>query len=261
MIPSLILFLFLIEDQINKFHLNLMSQNRKRPHDQTTSQANNGEAGGNVQTNGGGSGSNDSSPLSKRTLMSTNNTNNPNSASQNSKNNLTVNSKTAAPITSTSVAPTTTTKQAFRASQKSNKPTQAINRVNSPEDIYYQINAHLKQLRHEVQILALRKLARKPYKSLANEYQAIYQTFAKLSDKAAANIKTKDAKGKASDVEMSGDEKNKDTEENMLVVEEDEKTNENSNDKNDLVVEEETVEDSKKVDSGATPPAPEVVID
>jgi hypothetical protein len=85
---------------------------------------------------------------------------------------------------------------------------------NSPEDIYYQINAHLKQLRHEVQILALRKLARKPYKPLSNEYQAIYQTFAKLSEKAAANMKTKDDKGKTSDVEMSGDEKNKDTEEN-----------------------------------------------
>ena len=233
-----------------------MSQNRKRPHDQTTNQANNGEAGGNVQTNGGGSGSNDSSPLSKRTLMSTNNTNN---VSQNSKNNLTVNSKTAAPVTSTSAAPAST-KQAFRASQKSNKPTQAINRVNSPEDIYYQINAHLKQLRHEVQILALRKLARKPYKPLANEYQAIYQTFAKLSEKAAANMKTKDAKGKTSDVEMSGDEKNKDAEENMLVVEGDEKTNENSNDKNELVVDEETVEETKKADSGATP-APEVVID
>ena len=90
--------------------------------------------------------------------------------------------------------------------------------INSPEDIYYQINAHLKQLRHEVQILALRKLARKPYKPLANEYQAIYQTFAKLSEKAAANMKTKDDKGKTSDAKMSGDEKNKDTEEKKRKV-------------------------------------------
>ena len=241
-----------------------MSQNRKRPHDQTSSQPNNGEVSGNVSQQNGGSGSNDSSPLSKRTLMSasTNNTNS-NNVAQNSKNNSTGinNLKTTPNATATTTTGTTSnttvTKQAFRASQKSNKPTQAINRVNSPEDIYYQINTHLNQLRHEVQIVALRKLARKPYKLLANEYQALYQTFGKLSEKAAANSKT--AKGKVNDVEMSGDEKNKDTDECMLVVEGDEKTNENSNDKNDLVVDEEGVDESKK--SNGVTPAPEVVID
>lgn len=242
-----------------------MSQNRKRPHDQTSSQPNNGEVSGNVSQQNGGSGSNDSSPLSKRTLMSasTNNTNS-NNVAQNSKNNSTgINNlkttpnATATTTTTGTTSNTTVTKQAFRASQKSNKPTQAINRVNSPEDIYYQINTHLNQLRHEVQIVALRKLARKPYKLLANEYQALYQTFGKLSEKAAANSKT--AKGKVNDVEMSGDEKNKDTDECMLVVEGDEKTNENSNDKNDLVVDEEGVDESKK--SNGVTPAPEVVID
>ena len=242
-------FLYFLKDQINKFHLNLMSQNRKRPHDQTSSQTSNGENGGNASQTNGGSGSNDSSPLSKRTLMSdtVNNSNSKNSA-QNLKNNTTTNNnlKTTGSTNNASV-----TKQTVRATQKANKPQQAINRANSPEDIYYQINTHLNQIRHEVQVVALRKLARKPYKLLANEYQGLYQTFGKLSDKVA--------KGKVNEVELSGEEKKKDNDEVMLVVEGDEKTNENSNDKNDLVVDEEIIEDSKK--STDDTPAPEVVID
>ena len=234
-----------------------MSQNRKRPHDQTSSQTSNGgEAGKPEQTNGG-SGSNDSSPLSKRTLMSNNNVN-LNNIAQHSKTNMTSGTKTS--VASTGGASNgASSKQALRVSQKSNKPTQSINRVNAPEDIYYQINSNLNQLRHEVQLTALRKLARKPYKQLSNEYQQLYQTFSKLSDKALANSKLKETKvvaKAASDVELSGDEKNKDsTDECMLIAESDEKANENSNDKNDLVVDEEEAPEKKEVASA------EVVLD
>ena len=90
---------------MNKFYDNLVQQNRKRPHE--TGQ--NGE----VITNGKAeNGSANTSPMSKRTLLN----------SQNATNG---------------------TKPA-RMAQKSGTPIQSINLTNAPEEIYYVANKQLK---------------------------------------------------------------------------------------------------------------------
>jgi metastasis-associated protein MTA len=252
-VPESMAFPKLTSEQISNFHLKLMNQNRKRPHDQTL-----GSTPVTVcsidltgQTNGG-SGSNDSSPLSKRTLMSNNSLNNIAQNSTKAANQLTkqtTTSSAAVDLSNNNNNNTTNVNNGKlplqRISQKSTKPpTQSQNRVNAPDDIYYQINTKLNHLRHEVQIVALRKLARKPYKPLSSEYQQVYQTFENLNEKAQASIKSAKEATEATakttnmdtDIEMKKDEDNN----NNIVIED----SENSNEKNDLIVDEaaETVE-------------------
>jgi hypothetical protein len=95
---------------MNKFYANLMSQNRKRTHDASNV---NGEA----NTNGKGEhGQTETSPVSKRTLLNSNQ----------------------------SIKAGLNGKQSMRMPQKSIKPTQSINLLNAPEEIYYAANRSLK---------------------------------------------------------------------------------------------------------------------
>ena len=96
---------------MNKFYTNLMTQNRKRTHDASNS---NGEAA----TKGENLSSTDTSPLSKRSLLS-NQTQGKPGAQLNGK-------------------------PSIRMPQKSIKPTQSSDLVNAPEDIYYVANRSLK---------------------------------------------------------------------------------------------------------------------
>ena len=189
-----------------------MTQNRKRPHDAANPTSNGDALGsrGSEKTNGG---SNESSPQSKRSLIASNHSN-----LNNIKSNTQVaNSKSGG--SSSATVTTTHAKQPTRLTQKSTKPTQSINRVNAPEDIYYAINTNLNQLRHDLQIVALRKLARKPYKPLASEYQKLYDTFGKLAEKAHADTKLKIN----NDVEMDSNDaanKNVDDKEDIMTIDE-----------------------------------------
>lgn len=131
-------------EQINKFHLNLISMNRKRPLEQTTnSEANNANTAAGNATNNANSTVNSKTPNgqqndqndiipSKRSLLNQNahlankhqstpgaNNNNNQQQQQQSQSQLANN------------------KQTLKLPQKSNKPTQSINLPNSPEDIYY----------------------------------------------------------------------------------------------------------------------------
>ncbi len=101
---------------INKFHLNLMSQNRKRAHEQSGSNQ--------AQTNND---SNDSSPQSKRSLLTNNNP---------TANKLTNGvSKQAHPQQQPNA----------RLGQKYlNKPTQSSNLANAPDEIFYSCNTTFK---------------------------------------------------------------------------------------------------------------------
>ena len=99
---------------MDKFYENLMSQNRKRPHDAITQNGDSNHNGKNENSS-----STDTSPLSKRTLL-----NNHNSAHIN---------KTIA-----------NGNKPVRMPQKSGKPTTKINLVNAPEEIYYVVNKQLK---------------------------------------------------------------------------------------------------------------------
>ena len=130
---------------MNKFYLGLMSQNRKRPHETATTSngevtnaaatktpsAGNGQAGSSSNNNNDAShSSNESSPLSKRSLMS-NPTQNAQKSQQEQQE---LNPKKAAEPA----------KQLVRMPQKSIKPTQSINLLNAPEEIYYVVNKNLK---------------------------------------------------------------------------------------------------------------------
>ena len=229
-----------------------MSQNRKRPHDQAGGATSNGDSA--QITNG--SGSNDSSPQSKRTLI-TNSHSNLNNIAQNGKANATAIAATANAISSKTGTnnATAATKQTVRVSQKSHKPMQSINRVNAPEDIYYHINVHLNQLRHDLQITALRKLARKPYKPLASEYQKLYQTFGKLSEKAAAAAALNVPAKAVVDAKIV-DEPKPDSDEVMAI---DEKSSQNAKAASDDVVIEEEEDAEKKMSQASSDPAPDSV--
>jgi hypothetical protein len=75
-VPERLAFLKPTSDQINKYHLNIMSQTRKRPHDQLGQNDTSNKSNANLQSNENGSGgSNESSPLSKRSLIANNHNN------------------------------------------------------------------------------------------------------------------------------------------------------------------------------------------
>jgi len=146
---------------INKFHLNLMSQNRKRAHEQSGSNQS--------QTNND---SNDSSPQSKRSLLVNNNT---------TGNKLT---------NGLSKQANSQPQQNVRLGQKYlSKPMQSSNLANTPDDICYACNPTFKTLRREIQTVVLRKLARKPYKLLDKQFEQLYETLAKTIEESLANKK------------------------------------------------------------------------
>lgn len=119
---------------ITKFHQSLQSQTRKRTHEQSNdSNSNNGS---------------DTSPSSKRTLLS---------------------------------KPTVVKTNTSKTSSKSTKPTQAINLKNTPDSMFYTATRKIKTIRKDLTPNDLRKLARSPTKILTNR-QNSYALLAKLSN-------------------------------------------------------------------------------
>lgn len=159
-VPETLLYEKPDKETMDKFYENLMSQNRKRPHDAITQNGDSNHNGKNENSS-----STDTSPLSKRTLL-----NNHNSAHIN---------KTIA-----------NGNKPVRMPQKSGKPTTKINLVNAPEEIYYVVNKQLKSLRNEIQGVSLRKLSRKPSKEL-KEYSTLYETISQLRTEALAKLPKK----------------------------------------------------------------------
>ena len=102
-----------------------MSQNRKRNHEA----ANAGEAGGKIGSGELNASSADSSPMSKRTLLN---------------NQQISNIKSAAAAGQRLQSNANQTRLTAKAPQKSMRPTQSINLLNAPEEIYYVANRNLK---------------------------------------------------------------------------------------------------------------------
>jgi hypothetical protein len=136
-------------EQLNKFHLNLISQTRKRTHEQSSgiSDSLNTSSSANLRSsslnqNGDNSISNDSSPQSKRTLLSSNSNNQQSISGSNKlinqRNNNQVNTNKPNTLSASSTNLNTPNKQQMRMPQKSIKPIQSINLLNAPEEIYYQ---------------------------------------------------------------------------------------------------------------------------
>lgn len=194
-------------DQMNKFYSNIMSQNRKRPHDQSV----NGELKQNGET-----GTNESSPMSKRSLVN-------NSNSQQNK----------------SVNKQATAKQSVRMTQKLVKPTQSINLNKQPEEFYYSVNNQLKSLRREIKIASLRKMARKPYKIL-QKYQNLYNKFSEIRTESLAKLNGK-LNGAGKDVTSGPDAIKKTTSDDEIVDVE-------TSDSNEVVTKHKMNGDSKQVD-------------
>ena len=113
--------LFLFIEQMNKFYQNLMSQNRKRTHESTGESGN--KTAGNENTS-----SADSSPHSKRSLL-----NNQKISNLKPGNQGTLQRQSGSQARLSSKTP-----------QKSMRPTQSINLLNAPEEIYYVANRNLK---------------------------------------------------------------------------------------------------------------------
>lgn len=152
-VPERIAFVKPTSDEINKHHLNLMSQNRKRPHDGAPNDPN-------KPVENGGTGSNETSPMSKRSLLSSNNQNNVGKQ----LNNKVVNNKAGQPV---------------RLPQRSTmKPTQSL--LLKEDGTYYVATANLKQMRREINANNMHKLARKPYKLLDKQFSNLYESFDKI---------------------------------------------------------------------------------
>lgn len=177
-------------EQMNKFYLNLMTQNRKRPHEPNV----NGDINKLGQTNGNGGGNesvSDASPLSKRSLTIAGNVQLNNRSLQHQSG---LNNKQQQAASSSATSNSNNNKPSVRMAQKSAKPIQSINLNNAPEEFYYSINNYLKSLRREIKVLSMRKLARKPYKVMS-KYQNIYTKFAEIRAESLAKIeKTSDVK-------------------------------------------------------------------
>lgn len=150
------------QEQMNKFYSNLMSQNRKRPHDQSVN--------GDSSKQNGDASTNDSSPMSKRSLVNLNN------SAQHSK-------------TTANKQANNSVKQSVRMTQKSVKPTQ-LNLNKQPEEFYYAVNNYLKSLRREIKMMTLRKMARKPYRVMS-KYQNLYTKFAEIRSESLAKLNGK----------------------------------------------------------------------
>ena len=129
-------------EQINKFHFNLMTQNRKRPHDPLGS----GGSGDNAGRNGAENGSAESSPMSKRTLLGNSITNGSHNRGLNNSNSKMLNSSSNGSNSGVSKQQQQQPQQPTqpRMPQKSSKPTQSINLLNAPEDIYFHAAPNLK---------------------------------------------------------------------------------------------------------------------
>ncbi len=127
--PSQLLYPKPSVDIMNKFYLSLLSQNRKRPHE---SSGQNGDTNFKIANGEINNNSDNSSPVSKRSLTIAGNAQLNNKAQQSLNNN-----KQNVPVLSSS-------KQSVRMAQKSTKPTQSINLNNAPEEFYYAINNYLK---------------------------------------------------------------------------------------------------------------------
>lgn len=151
--PERIAFPKPTSEQINKFHFNLISQSRKRPHEST-----NGDVAATKIQNGSENDSNDSSPQSKRTLL--------------------------APKQQNPIA-----KQVVRAAQKSSKPTQSSNLPNSPQDIYFVSFTNLKNVRKELDGVWTRKIARKPYRLLGAQHANLYKSLENIRSETASKLK------------------------------------------------------------------------
>lgn len=189
-VPERLAFVKPSAEQINKYHLNLMSQQRKRSHDQLALDTSNQAAGNsnklaeagnnNNNGNGNGSGSAETSPMSKRSLLS-----NGKQASQQN----TGNTKPGAAAGKQGLH------QTPRQPQRSTmKPTQSINLLDAPEDIYYVCTNNLKQLRRDLTAAYVQKLARKPYKHLDAQFTNLYDVFDKIKTESLAKLKTDAAK-------------------------------------------------------------------
>lgn len=191
-IPSQLLYPKPSVEQMNKFYLNLLSQNRKRPHESGSLNGDTSckQANGEINNN-----SDNSSPVSKRSLTIAGNAQLNNRTTQSLNNN-----KQNIPVLATA-------KQSVRMAQKSTKPTQSINLNNAPEEFFYAINNYLKSLRREIKIASLRKLARKPYKILP-KYQGIYTKFSEIRLESLAKLEKSSVSSKHNGKETTASEIN-----------------------------------------------------
>jgi hypothetical protein len=177
--PEKLLWVKPDKETMNKFYENLMSQNRKRPHEAIQ----NGDSHGKTENS-----STDTSPQSKR-------------INNNSSQNQLKNSKPA------------------RMPQKSGKPIQSINLLNAPEEIYYVANKALKTIRKDIETVELRKLSRKPSRELSKEalYETVgkirTEALANLvkPDGKKLNGDTDEKNKESADVEMTEDDNKKDS--------------------------------------------------
>ncbi len=66
--------------------------------------------------------------------------------------------------------------------------------LDAPEEIFYAATTHLKQLRRDISVACIQKLARKPYKQIDKQYLNMYEVFEKIKieslAKFSATIKT-----------------------------------------------------------------------
>ncbi|CAF0703568.1 unnamed protein product [Brachionus calyciflorus] len=158
-------------EQINKFHLNLVSQSRKRPHEPSNAESTQVKI-----PNGSENDSNDSSPQSKRTLLAPKQPKFPNNIPANNNNNT-----SSANNVNVNTTNDNATKQVVsRSAQKSLKPTSSSNMSNSPKNIYYLAMPNVKNIRKEIDGVALRKIARKPYRLLGSQYEDMYKTLERV---------------------------------------------------------------------------------
>lgn len=177
------------KETMNKFYENLMSQNRKRPHEAITQNGETGTAGKTENS------STDSSPMSKRTLL--------NSSSQN---------------------PAVNGSKSVRVPHKY-KPIQSINLLNAPEEIYYVANKHLRALRKDIEAVALRKLSRKPSRELAKTYENLYETVAKIRTEDLAKVVKANPKKLETEKPEEKSEKEDKKEDNEVEMSEDKEEN------------------------------------
>lgn len=173
-VPEKLLFAKPTSDYINKFFTNLMTQNRKRSHEQ---------AG--ASSNDPNSNTNESSPSSKRTLLTNTHANN-NGTTINStiRANNNTNNSNVKPLNQQQQAP----RQTVRSPTKAARPRSAASLANSAQAFYYSCTAQIKAIRQEIKTVSLKKLARKPIGTVAKQYQPLYATLNKIETDSLAKL-------------------------------------------------------------------------
>ena len=202
-VPERLAFVKLTAEQINKHHLNLMSQNRKRLHEQTTGAADaaTAAAAANSTTTTTASATTTTTGAGATTTKGPQPNSNVDAQSvSNNKRSLLTNNATSTAAASNKasqqqqqqqLATSTTPRLAQRSTIK---PTQSINLLDAPEDIFYVATNGVKQLRAKIPLNSVQKLARQPYKlatggaagSDKSQLASVYESMEKLKTESLA---------------------------------------------------------------------------